>query len=80
MEPNLVDYNKIFEKKITPPTPPIKKLKPIQEIDYYTIFFNCIGFIIICFGIWLLYYRNQTKNKNERIYNQRVFHFFHEVM
>tara|TARA_B100000963_G_C22162626_1_gene466689 strand:+ start:259 stop:513 length:255 start_codon:yes stop_codon:yes gene_type:complete len=81
MGPDLVDYDTLFKKKIPLEKVEIKtkpKIK-IQQIDNTKLFFNFAGILLLILGLYLLFQRKKDKEKNKRLYNQRVVHFFHDV-
>ena len=81
MNPDLVDYDTLFKKKTLPEKVEIitkPKIK-IQQIDNTKLFFNFVGILLIILGLYLLFQRQKDKEKNKRLYNQRVVHFFHDV-
>ena len=81
MNPDLVDYDILFKKKTLPEKVEITtkpKIK-IQQIDNTKLFFNFVGILLIILGLYLLFQRQKDKEKNKRLYNQRVVHFFHDV-
>lgn len=78
MKPKLVEYDKIFKKKIEEPV--IKKPKiDVKQSENYFFFFNIIGLIIIVCGFIILYKRKKNKEKNKRIYTQKVIQFYHDT-
>ena len=78
MKPNLVEYEKIFKKK--PDIPIIKKKTiEIKQTKNYFFFFNIIGIIIIFSGFIILYKRMENKEKNKRMYTQKVIQFYHDT-
>ena len=81
MNPDLVDYDTLFKKKALPEKVEITtkpKIK-IQQIDNTKLFFNFAGILLLILGLYLLFQRQKDKEKNKRLYNQRVVHFFHDV-
>ena len=79
MKPNLVEYDKIFKKKVNEPLI-IKKVKPeIPQTNNYFFFFNIIGIITIVGGILFLYNRKKHKETNKRMYTQKVIQFYHDT-
>ena len=81
MEPNLVDYDTFFKKKISVEKIEVKK-KPkikIQQFDNTKVIINFLGILLLILGLYLLFQRQKNKEKNKRLYNQRVVHFFHDV-
>tara|TARA_B100000575_G_scaffold254989_1_gene224506 strand:+ start:310 stop:567 length:258 start_codon:yes stop_codon:yes gene_type:complete len=81
MNPDLVDYDTLFKKKTLPEKVEIitkPKIK-IQQIDNTKLFFNFVGILLLILGLYLLFQRQKDKEKNKRLYNQRVVHFFHDV-
>jgi uncharacterized membrane protein YkgB len=78
MKPKLVDYEKIYKKKIE--TIDIKpRNSNIQQVENYYFFFNLFGIIIIITGFIVLFYRKKNKMKNKRIYTQKVVQFYHDT-
>lgn len=81
MEPNLIDYDTFFKKKISVEKIEVKK-KPkikIQQFDNTKVIINFLGILLLILGLYLLFQRQKNKEKNKRLYNQRVVHFFHDV-
>ena len=81
MNPNLVDYDTLFKKKV-----PLEKIDinpkskvNIQQIDNTKVIINFLGILLLILGLYLLFQRQKNKEKNKRLYNQRVVHFFHDV-
>ena len=79
MKPQLVDYDKIFKKKIPQEINTIKKKVDIKQDNNFHFFFNLIGLIIIIIGAIILYYRKKNKEVNKRLYNQRIVQFYHDI-
>ena len=80
MKPQLVEYDKIFQKKVKIKEPQLKKSKEIiYQIDNSNFFFNIIGISIIIIFIVILYYRKKNKKQNEKIYNQKVIQLYHDI-
>lgn len=77
MKPNLVEYDKIFKKKINNPV--IKKTIEIKQTKNHFFFFNIIGLITIVGGLIILYKRKINKEKNKRMYTQKVIQFYHDT-
>lgn len=81
MKPQLVEYGKIFKKKtihITTEIPKKSKIN-IEQIENYNFFFNVFAILIVITGTVILYYRNKNKEKNKRIYTQKVVQFYHDI-
>ena len=81
MNPDLVDYDILFKKKPLPEKVVITtkpKIK-IQQIDNTKLLMNFAGILLLIIGMYLLFQRQKDKDKNKRLYNQRVVHFFHDV-
>jgi len=80
MKPQLVEYDKIFQKKVKVSVPQIKQSKEIvYQVNNSNFFFNIIGIIIIIIFIVILYYRKKNKRQNEKIYNQKVIQLYHDI-
>jgi LPXTG-motif cell wall-anchored protein len=77
MKPNLVEYEKIFKKKSEPVI--INKNIEIKQTNNYYFFFNILGLVIIVGGGFLLYNRKRNKEKNKRMYTQKVIQFYHDT-
>ena len=78
MKPNLVDYDKFFKKKIDEPIIK-KKTIEIKQSKNYFFFFNIFGLIILVCGMILLCNRKKNKEKNKRMYTQKVIQFYHDT-
>ena len=81
MEPELIDYDTFFKKKVQVEKIDIKTKSKvnIQQIDNTKIIINFVGILLLILGLYLLFQRQKNKEKNKRLYNQRVVHFFHDV-
>ena len=81
MEPELIDYDTFFKKKVQVEKIDIKTKSKvnIQQIDNTKIIINFVGILLLILGLYLLFQRQKDKEKNKRLYNQRVVHFFHDV-
>ena len=81
MEPNLIDYDTFFKKKISVEKIEVKKNPKIkiQQFDNTKVIINYLGILLLILGLYLLFQRQKNKEKNKRLYNQRVVHFFHDV-
>ena len=82
MKPQLVEYGKIFKKKtihITTEIAPKKSKINIEQIENYNFFFNVFAILIVITGTVILYYRNKNKEKNKRMYTQKVVQFYHDI-
>tara|TARA_Y100000389_G_scaffold204449_1_gene257072 strand:- start:2916 stop:3170 length:255 start_codon:yes stop_codon:yes gene_type:complete len=79
MKPKLVEYDKIFKKKVDEPIIFKKKNIEIKQTNNYYFFFNILGIIIIVVGGLLLYNRKKNKDKNNRRYTQKVIQFYHDT-
>jgi LPXTG-motif cell wall-anchored protein len=80
MKPQLVEYDKIFQKKVKINDPQIKRSKEIvYQVDNSNFFFNIIGLIIIIVFIIILYYRKKNKKENEKMYTQKVIQLYHDI-
>jgi uncharacterized membrane protein YkgB len=77
MKPKLVDYEKIYKKKIEIDIKP--RNSNIQQVENYYFFFNLFGIMIIITGFIVLFYRKKNKMKNKRIYTQKVVQFYHDT-
>lgn len=78
MKPILVDYERIYKKKIE--VSDIKfRNSNIQQVENYYFFFNLFGIMIIITGFIVLFYRKKNKMKNKRIYTQNVVQFYHDT-
>tara|TARA_B100001094_G_C18047197_1_gene728083 strand:- start:762 stop:1007 length:246 start_codon:yes stop_codon:yes gene_type:complete len=80
MRPQLVEYDKIFKKKLVPEIESIKKPRiQIQQIDNFNFFFNIVGIIVIIVGLCILYYRKVYKEDNKRKNIQRIVQLYHDI-
>ena len=81
MEPELIDYDTFFKKKVQVEKIDIKTKSKvnIQQIDNTKVIINFLGILLLILGLYLLFQRQKNKEKNKRLYNQRVVHFFHDV-
>lgn len=68
VDPQLVDYDKLFKKK------KVVKLKQIN-IDYFHIFITISSIVLLCIGIYCLYVRHMNKEVNKLIYEKNI----HEI-
>lgn len=78
MKPILVDYERIYKKKIEVSDIKIRNSN-IQQVENYYFFFNLFGIFIIITGFIVLFYRKKNKMKNKRIYTQSVVQFYHDT-
>jgi hypothetical protein len=78
MKPILVDYERIYKKKIEVSDIKIRNSN-IQQVENYYFFFNLFGIIIIITGFIVLFYRKKNKMKNKKIYTQNVVQFYHDT-
>ena len=62
MLPKLIDnkYLNLTKK------PKIEKIQNVSNINYYKLFFNIIGFLIIICGFYVLYIRKLNKIENKK--------------
>lgn len=78
MKPQLVNYDEFFKKKA-----PLKEFKvihpPIEQLSNTRIFFNILCFLTLVIGIIYLSVKRNDKDKNQKLYNQKVINFFHKV-
>jgi len=81
MKPQLVEYDKIFRKKTIPVINEVPKKLPtnIKQIENYNFFFNIFAILVIITGTIILYYRKEYKDRNKRMYIQRVIQFYHDI-
>ena len=82
IKPRLVDPEWIYPKKPKPKVirkPMISIIKipesGLPETDDMSIYFNIIGFIILCIGGFLLYDRLYSKDKDELETQTRILNF-----
>ena len=76
-QPQLVEYDKIFNKKISiiPPLPP----PPVIKKDNTPLFFNICCILILILGVFLLVKRNEDKDKNQRKYREKINKIYNEI-
>ena len=75
MKPDLVDYDKFFQKK---ELKKIKKVK-VKQINDQTFYFNLLSIIIIISGSFLLYYRRKNREMKEKKNIQNIIQFYQDV-
>ena len=81
IKPRLVDPEWIYPKKPKPkPRKPMISITKIPEsgipeTDDMSIYFNIIGFIILCIGGFLLYDRLYSKDKDKLETQTRILNF-----
>ena len=75
MKPDLVDYDKFFQKK---ELKKIKKVK-IKQINDETFYFNLVSIIIIISGSFLLYYRRKNRKMKKKQNIQNIIQFYQDV-
>lgn len=74
-DPNLVDYEKIFERK----TKKIIKVVEYPKIDYLKIMINFGSVFILLLGIYILHRRSENKQINKMLYDKKVFDISNEI-
>ena len=79
MKPTLVEYDKIFKKKLVPTEIKLKTSIAIPQIENYHFFFNVFGIVIVIVGIITLYNRKRDKESNKRLHTQRIIQFYHDT-
>tara|TARA_Y100000590_G_scaffold469851_1_gene660154 strand:- start:5745 stop:5975 length:231 start_codon:yes stop_codon:yes gene_type:complete len=75
MVPQLVEYDKLFQKK----DQPIQIKKPIIQIDNQLFYFNVFGILSIMFGLFILYSRKKAKKVKKKRSIQNIFQFYHNI-
>ena len=78
MKPQLVDYEKIFQKKQVNEV----KIKPkiqVKQINTLNFLMNLTGLIIIIVGCSILYHRRVNKEHNKRMQTQKIIQFYHDI-
>jgi hypothetical protein len=78
MKPQLVDYEKIFQKKQVNEVN-IKPKIQVKQLTTFTILMNLIGLIIIIVGCSILYHRRMSKEHNKRMQTQKIIQFYHDI-
>jgi len=80
MKPALVEYDKIFKKKVVPTEILIKRpINNVCQIDNYHFVFNICSIVIVIIGIIMLYKRKIDKERNKRLHTQRIIQFYHDT-
>lgn len=82
MKPRLVDYGNTFQKDKLLGIKKVVKIENkanIKQIGNFNFFFNLIGLITLVVGGVILYYRKINKETNQKIYNQKVIQFYHDI-
>jgi len=82
MKPQLVDYGNAFQKDQLLGIKKVVKIENkanIKQIGNFNFFFNLIGLITLVVGGVILYYRKINKETNQKIYNQKVIQFYHDI-
>ena len=82
MKPQLVDYGNAFQKDQLLGIKKVVKIENkanIKQIGNFNFFFNLIWLITLVVGGVILYYRKINKETNQKIYNQKVIQFYHDI-
>ena len=72
--PKLVEYDKLFKKKIKP----VEKIYP--TINYRPIIINISCLCVLALGIYILYKRKENKQINKLLYEKKVYDISKEIL